>query len=131
MEKRINAVFWAPRYRQLSSSDLGTSCETEAEAFAELYNRIASEENPIQYINNIYDNAEVELRTDNMEEVTVRDRYAIQMVYEKQDAHGAPDLTLYPAGQDPRPVGMLYVKKPVLGSEPAFEEYLSRLAQST
>lgn len=128
--KRINAVFWDPDYRRFSSSDIGTECESEAAAFADLYGRIVADSSPIQYIDNIYDNAEVELRPDNMEDIIVRDHYDLCMVYKKKgasEADGASGLTLYPEDQSLKPVGMLYVKKPIVGSPPKFEEYLTSL----
>lgn len=128
--KDIQIVFWAPPYRRFSSPDIGQDCETEAAAFADLYGRIAASESPVGYLNDIYDNAEVELEPDNMEEIIVRDHYDLCMVYQKEDAtdeEGAEGLTLYPKGQPRNPVGMMYVKKPIEGSPPAFEEYLQNL----
>lgn len=127
---RIQAVFWAPSYRRFSSSDIGRECESEAAAFADLYGRIVADSNPVSYLNNIYDNAVVELQPDFMEGTIVRDHYELCMVYAKEGAteqEGAKGLTLYPQGQPRNPVGMMYVKKPIEGSPPHFEEYLADL----
>lgn len=127
---RIQAVFWAPPYRRLSSSDIGQECESEAAAFADLYGRIVADSSPLTYLNEIYDNAVVEMQPDFMEGTIVRDHYELCMVYEKDGAapqDGAKSLTLYPLGQPRNPVGMMYVRKPVEGSPPHFEEYLERL----
>lgn len=130
--RRIEVVFWDPAYRRFSSSDIGQECETEAAAFADLYNRIVADSNPITYLNQIYDNAVVELEPDFMEGTIVRDHYQLCMIYTKEHAvpeQGAAGLTLYPQGQARNPVGMMYVKKPIEGGEPHFEEYLEKLQQ--
>lgn len=128
----IQCVFWAPGLRDLSSSDLGTSCESEMEAFDELYTRIASEQNPVSYINTIYDNAEIELEPDTMNRVVVRDYYTIRFVYAGPEAARAEllsALTLYPKDPDLPPVGMLYAAKRSEGPEPHFEAYLADLSK--
>lgn len=127
---RIQAVFWAPPYRRFSSDDIGQGCESEGAAFADLYDRIIADTGPVTYLDQIYDNAVVEMQPDFMEGTIVRDHYQLCMIYTKENAKpedGAAGLTLYPQGQARNPVGMFYVKKPVEGSEPHFEEYLQKL----
>lgn len=132
--QNIQAVFWLPALRDLSSPDLGTSCYSETEAFDALYTRIASEQNPIQYINNIYDNAEVELQTDNMYRIVVKDHYDTCLVYAPASEKAHEDrqtlvrsLTIYPTDQAMPTAGMLYAKKCDSGPEPAFEERLNQI----
>lgn len=129
--KYIQAVFWDGTYRQMSSSDLGTMVASRAEAMDILYGRIASGQSPVGYINNIYDNAQVEMETDNMEQVTVEDYYELQAVYGMPDppsfTEAAASLDLWEGNLATKEVGMLYAPKRAVGSEPSFNEYLQDL----
>lgn len=129
--KYIQIVFWDGTYRQMSSQDMGTMVASRAEAMDILYDRIASGQSPIGYINNIYDNAQVEMDTDNMEQVTVEDYYSIQGVYGMPDppsyAQAAASLSIWSGDDASAEVGMMYALKRTEGSEPDFNEYLQDL----
>lgn len=131
--RNIQIVFWG-EYADLSSADLGTTIGDEAEAMAVLYNRIASSESPVGYLNEIYDNAQVEFREDNSESIVVRDFYDLCMVYgdPKPESFkaGVASLTIYAPHSDASPVGMMYVRKAEEEGEASFSEYLEELKRS-
>lgn len=128
--RNIQIVFWG-EYAALSSADLGTAIGDEAEAMDVLYDRIASSESTIGYLNQIYDNAQVELSEDNMESLTVRDYYDLCMVYgdPKPESFkaGVASLTIYAPSDDASAVGMMYVLKAKEEGEASFNEYLEEL----
>ena len=128
-EHQIEIVFWAPGFRNLSSSDIGTDCGTEREAFDQLYLRIAGSEGPVHYINDIYDEAQVELGPDNMEQITVHDHYDICPVYGKEESDlpaSVRTLEMWGAPHD-NAVGMMYAKREHDNDSPHFADYLEHL----
>lgn len=75
----------------------------------------------IGYINNIYDNAQVEMETDNMEQMIVENYYELQAVYGMPDPPSftevAASLDLWEGHLATKEVGMLYAPERTEGSD--------------
>lgn len=126
MSEQIEFVFWKDSLRLLSTGGMGVICGSRSEAIMNLFDKIAASTSNIGYINQIYDNAQVELTDDNMQEVTVMDHYWLRDIYIAH--HGleaaADTLSYEPHGSS---VGLAYAPKDPEGPEPHFEQALEQL----
>lgn len=128
MSEQVNFVFWKDSLRLLSTGGMGTVCADRQEAVMNLFDQIAASVSNIGYLNQIYDNAQVELDDDNMQEITVLDHFYLRDIYLRH--HGldaAKDTLSYePHG---KPVGLAYARRDPEGPEPNFEQALLQLDQ--
>lgn len=127
MEK-VKFVFWDGSFRLLSTGGMGVECGSREEAMLSLFDNIAANESNIGYLNQIYDNAQVELGSDNMQTVTVLDYYYVQDIYIAHKAFHIADtvLTYEPTG---KAIGMAYAAKMPDGFQPDFASALTALMQ--
>ena len=128
MKEKVWFIFWDGSFQLLSDGPLGAQCGSRNEAMQLLYDQIVAGESTIGYLNQLYDNAQVEMQTDNLQEVTVRGAYDIQDVYVQQPAANIADTLLsYLPRADDRPVGMAYAHKNPTEEAPDFEKALHAL----
>lgn len=127
MSEQVLFIFWDGAFRLLSTGGTGPASVNQKEAMLALFDNIAANESNIDYLNQIYDNAQVELAPDNMQEITVQDFYYIQYIYIKHKAFEISDtvLTYEPTGKDP--IGMAYAPRDPQGPQPNFEKALLEL----
>lgn len=128
MEEKVLFIFWDGSFRLLSTGGMGVECGSREEAMQMLFNGIAANESDIGYLNQIYDNAQVELQPDNMQTITVLDFYYIQDIYIGHKSERIADTTLtYEPADHKKPIGMAYARKNPEGYMPDFALALSRL----
>ena len=128
MKEKVWFIFWDGSFQLLSNGPLGSQCGSRQEAIQLLYDRIAAHESTIGYLNQIYDNAQVEMQPDNLQEVTVRGAYDIQDIYVRQPGSSIADTVLsYLPQADEKPIGMAYACKEPTGEAPDFESALQAL----
>ena len=124
MKEKVLFIFWDGRYRLLSTGLTGGTCGSREEAVMALYDSIAARESTAGYLNQLYDNAQVELQTDNMQLITVRDHFYVEDIYAQPEGPDSAELTFSPHGE---PVGMAYAPKSGNEPEPDFVHALEKL----
>lgn len=128
MEEKVFFVFWDGPFRLLSTGGMGSECGSRREAMQQLFSDVASRESEIGYLNEIYDNAEVELHADNMQDITVLDYYYVHDIYAPQKEEFIADTVLtYSPAEGQKPIGMAYARKVPGGAEPDFAAALAGL----
>lgn len=127
MKEKVLFIFWDGAFRILSTGPDGGECQSRAEAMQMLFEQVASQESTLGYLNQIYDNAQVELRPDNMQTVTVLGAYYIRDIYIQKKAPEAAEDVLTYAETGGKPIGMAYAPKSPQSGEPDFEEALAGL----
>lgn len=128
MQDKVTFIFWDGPFRLLSTGPLGVECTSRQEAVQMLLDSIAAHESTVGYLNQIYDNAQVELQSDNMQSITVLDHYYVQDIYIQHKAADIADTVLtYDSPGGEQPVGLAYAPKGPDAYRPDFTEALRSL----
>lgn len=128
MERKFQYIFWTDEFRELTSDPEARNCGDRKGAILFLYDKMAASASNIVYLNEIYENAQVELKDDNMKEITVMDKFDIRDLYAQQtetDGVECAKLTLDSGNGDP--IGIIYAKKTLTGPEVDFQNELNHL----